>query len=244
MRRFIIPTLPHDATEITLDGDLYRHLITVLRLKPGNSFMLATPDGASCTASIQEIGTGTVTLHLGQQASTSNRSPLRIELYQGMPKGDKLELIIQKATELGVARIVPYHAERSITRIPDQRLSERLTRWQRIATEAARQSGATVPEITVAANLSKALDSCDTELRLLPWEEEQTNGLRQLLATSTAPASVALIIGPEGGFSAGEVAIAEAYGCRTVSLGPRILRTETAGFALMAILQQAWGDIG
>ena len=129
MRRFIIPTLPHDATEITLDGDLYRHLVTVLRLKTGNSVMLTTPDGAACTASIHEIGAGTVTLHLGQQTSIGNRSPLRIELYQGIPKGDKLELIIQKATELGVSRIVPYHAERSIARIPDQRLPERLIRW-------------------------------------------------------------------------------------------------------------------
>ena len=244
MRRFIIPTLPSNATEITLDGDLYRHLITVLRLKPGNSLSLATPAGDACTASVQEIGSGTVTLRLGQRTNIVNHSTLRIELYQGMPKGDKLELIIQKATELGVSRIIPYPAERSITRIPDQRLPERVARWHRIASEAARQSGAAVPEIVTATSLAAALASCDTDLRLLPWENDHTNGLRQLLTTTTAPASVSLVIGPEGGVTDSEVAIAEACGFKTVSLGPRILRTETAGFVLTAILQQAWGDIG
>lgn len=243
MRRFIIPVPAPEATEVTLDGDLYRHLITVLRLKPGCQVNLTTPAGDSFTGEILTVSSGSVTLAICPRESAHGRSPLRIVLYQGMPKIDKLELIIQKATELGVARIVPFPAERSITRIPDQRLAERLTRWQRIAAEAARQSGAAIPEIAPAASLATALATCDTSLRLLPWEDEKNSQLQQILATSPAPASVALLIGPEGGFPLAEVTLAQGFGFQTVSLGPRILRTETAGFTLMAILQHIWGDI-
>jgi 16S rRNA (uracil1498-N3)-methyltransferase len=243
MRRFIIPIPPAEATKITLDGDLYRHLITVLRLKPGCLVNLATAAGDSFTGEILTAGGGSVTLAICPHAPPSSRSPLRIVLYQGMPKSDKLELIIQKATELGVTRIVPFPAERSITRIPDQRMPERLTRWQRIAAEAARQSGAAIPEIIPAASLASALTSCDTTQRLLPWEDEKSSHLQQIMATSPAPSSVALLIGPEGGFPLAEVTLAKSFGFQTVCLGPRILRTETAGFTLMAILQHVWGDI-
>lgn len=243
MRRFIIPSPPAAATEVTLDGDLYRHLITVLRLKPGCQVNLATPAGDSFTGEIRTVSGGSVTLAICPHERRNAQSPLRIVLYQGMPKSDKLELIIQKATELGVARIVPFPAERSITRIPDQRLPERLSRWQRIAAEAARQSGAAIPEIVPAVSLASALATCDTDLRLLPWEDEKTSQLQQILATAPVPSSVAILIGPEGGFPLAEVTLAKSFGFQTVSLGPRILRTETAGFTLMAILQHVWGDI-
>jgi 16S rRNA (uracil1498-N3)-methyltransferase len=243
MRRFIIPFPLPDAAQLVLDGDLYRHFITVLRLKPGNSVCLVTPSGETCDATIIAVGEGTVTLHLGQARQALVVSPLRIVLFQGIPKGDKLDLIIQKATELGVATIVPFPAERSVVKIPPERLPERCNRWNRIAAEAARQSGAAVPRVVPAASLSAALSTCDTDLRLLPWEDEQTANLQPVLAKSLPPLSVAIMIGPEGGFSSTEVATARERGFQTVRLGPRILRTETAGVTLVAILQHVWGDI-
>jgi 16S rRNA (uracil1498-N3)-methyltransferase len=243
MRRFIIPFPLPDTDQLVLDGDLYRHLITVLRLKPGVTVCLVTPTQETCDATIDSIGEGTVSLRLGQRVHALAASPLRIVLYQGIPKGDKLDLIIQKATELGVARIVPFPAERSVVKIHPDRLPERCTRWNRIAAEAARQSGAAVPEIVPVASMSSALTDCDTDLRLLPWEDEQAACLRPVLAALSPPTSVAIMIGPEGGFAAAEVAAARNHGFKTVRLGPRILRTETAGFTLLAILQQVWGDI-
>jgi 16S rRNA (uracil1498-N3)-methyltransferase len=243
MRRFILPSPLPESGELTLNGELYRHIVTVLRLKPGQDLQLVTPSGDTAPATIMTAGNGTVTLRLGQHTTASTGSRLRIVLYQGMPKGDKLELIIQKATELGVTRIIPYAAERSVVKIFGDRLAERSARWNRIAAEAARQSGAIVPQVVPAANLVEALASCDADLRLLPWEDEQAGKLHPLLATIPAPTSVAIVVGPEGGFSPAEVAAARSHGFLTVRLGPRILRTETAGFTLAAIVQYAWGDL-
>lgn len=244
MRRFLVPDLSAESTELTLDGDLYRHLVTVLRLKPGAIVNLQSADGACCRATISAIADRTVTLSLDEWSTEDRRSPLRIELYQGMPKGDKLELIIQKATELGVSRIIPFPASRSVTRIPEARLPERIARWQKIAAEAARQSGAVAPVIAPAPNLATALAGCHCDMRLIPWEEAAPGTLHQLLLSAPTPESIALLVGPEGGFPTEEVATARTHSFQTISLGPRILRTETAGLALTAVVQSSWGDLG
>ena len=164
-------------------------------------------------------------------------------LLQGLPKADKLELIIQKAVELGVTTIVPVETERSIVKLDSRKAVERVARWQKIAEEAARQSQraeiATIePVMSVSAALARAKES--GEHRLVLDEEERTVRLRDQLAAG----SFTFLIGPEGGLTRDEVEAATRAGFIPVTLGPRILRTETVGLAVLAIVQHVLGDLG
>jgi len=168
-----------------------------------------------------------------------------ITLFQGLPKGDKLELILQKGTELGAAEIIPFMATRSIARVPAGRIQEKLMRWQRIAQEAARQSNRmSAPDVFVATDLAEVLHRANQQVKLLLWEDAEAGTLKKTLAEFHAPESIAVIVGPEGGLTAKEAMSATQCGFIPVSLGKRIVRTETAGLAILAILQFYWGDIG
>ena len=218
----------------------------VLRLKAGTSVLLADGKGMEYSGVISVVGASSLEIAVDERpvTQTEDTGP-RITLYQGMPKGDKLEFIIQKCTELGVAEIVPFPASRSIAKISPERGRERLERWRRIAQEAARQSKrGTVPQVSLAANLSEVLQRAHHSAKLLLWEEEQGNRLRKTLAGFSGPESIAILVGPEGGFTAEEAAEATAGGFIPLSLGKRIVRTETAGIVMLSILQFYWGDIG
>ena len=163
-----------------------------------------------------------------------------------MPKGDKLEAIIRASTELGVARIVPIITERTIVRLDAARVRDRARRWQRVATEAAKQCGrAVIPTVEPPRPLSEFLGAdSHGALRLCLWEGE-ARGLDPALSGVAGPVpSATVLIGPEGGLSAAEVESAKARGFIPASLGPRILRTETAGPAIIAVLQSRLGDLG
>lgn len=245
MRRFFVePALLAQRTGL-LSGDLYRHL-TVLRLKPGDTIRLADGQGNEALARITAMDKESARIDIDPpEPATGNGEPVSITLFQGLPKGDKLDLILQKCTELGVARIVPFMAERSVARLSDDKLDKKVQRWERIVREASRQSGrSSIPAIGCAVDLKTALASDSSALRLLLWEGEKDQELRPLLERSGRTDSVAVIIGPEGGLTAGEAAMATAAGFQPVTLGSRILRTETAGPAIMAILQYALGDMG
>ncbi len=170
---------------------------------------------------------------------------MRITLYQGLPKGEKLDLILQKCTELGVAEVVTFGADRSVVKLRGERSSARLERCEKIVQEAARQSGRrSAPKVIIGGCLDAVLAEARQTVKLLLWEGEQTVRLRESLEAHAAPESVAVVVGPEGGLSADEVKQAVARGFTPVSLGRRILRTETAGLAVLSILQFQWGDIG
>ena len=141
--------------------------------------------------------------------------------------------------------MVPFVSGRSVARLPKDREAERLERWRKIIREAARQSDrTTIPRLSPVMGLSEALATADQTVKLLLWEEEKANRLKSVLGSQPFPESVAVMVGPEGGLSAEEAAAATAAGFVPVSLGTRILRTETAGIALLAILQFYWGDMG
>lgn len=246
MRRFFVepPLLQGDSAVIS--GELCRHIATVLRLKAGDVIRLADGAGREATATITVVAKEGIHVDLVPLAmeATASTAPL-ITLYQGLPKGEKLELILQKCTELGVGAIVPFMAERSIARLEGEKREKRLGRWQKIALEAARQSGReTVPRIDFSPDLRGILQGETSDLRLLLWEDERDQGLHGLLAGAARPETIAVIIGPEGGLTAAEAAMALEAGYRPVSLGKRILRTETAGLAIVSILQYLWGDLG
>ena len=170
---------------------------------------------------------------------------MRITLFQGLAKGDKVETVIQHGTELGVCGFVPVASSRAVVKLEPKKAVERVERWQRIAREAAEQSrrGA-VPAVAEVVSWKQAAARCrDYDLALVPWEEGG-EPLKTVLEAHPGAKTVAVFIGPEGGLSPDEVALAREHGARAVTLGPRILRTETAGLAAAAAILYALGDLG
>jgi 16S rRNA (uracil1498-N3)-methyltransferase len=244
MRRFIVPSLAVVDGVATLSGDTYRHMATVLRLGSGDRIFLADGEGREYLGTILHASSGTIAVQVQEQSPAVSGTTPRITLYQGLPKTDKMELILQKATELGVSRVVAFPAERSVTKLDRERAADRVRRWQKIVLEAARQSNrASVPDVALVESLAAALAEPGGEVNLLLWEEETETRLRDILA-SPAPHRVSVIVGPEGGLSRNEVGAARQSGYTSVSLGKRILRAETASLALLAIVQHCWGDLG
>ncbi|MEZ4600688.1 MAG: 16S rRNA (uracil(1498)-N(3))-methyltransferase [Syntrophotaleaceae bacterium] len=242
MRRFFVPadSLVNDI--VTLSGETLHHLAVVLRLSRGDEILLLDGRGnfCHCRISILEKNHGLAeVLRRWHEAETA----CPVHLLQGLPKADKLELILQKGTELGISSFSPLDCERSVVRLADSRQDQRHQRWQKIVREAARQScRSRLPQLLPVRSLPEAVKHCEEELRLMLWEEE-SRPLADLLPPSP-PSSIALLVGPEGGFSADEAAMARDAGFVPVRIGPRILRSETAGFAAAAILQYLYGDLG
>ena len=244
-RRILVAARLAAGTVATLTGSERHYLATVLRLKPGTELILADGAGREYLGSIDRVDSDGVEIAIGDELPAHRLDGPVITIYQGMPKGEKLELILQKGTELGVGAIVPFYAARSVPRLRDERIEGRLARWERIAREAARQCGRPdTPQLKLSANLADVLLTGEHSVKLLLWEGEKAVGLRQLLADTPRPDSVAVIIGPEGGLTGEEVAAARQAGYCSVTMGQRILRTETAGLAILAILQHVWGDLG
>jgi len=238
MRRFYSAQLPTAADLIIeLPADIKRHISTVLRQTPGYQFELFNGHGLIAHCQLEATGQQARVIKLEKQTPPN----LPIELIQGLPKGDKLELVIQKGTELGLSRFILTPSERAIVKISRDKKEGRTERWQKIVTESCRQCGQPfAPEIIIADSLNVALNQASGELKLMLWEEA-TAPLTDLLPTRR-PSSISLLVGPEGGFSAAEARQAQATGFKTVRLGPRILRTETAGLAILSILQYVYGD--
>lgn len=246
MRRFFIDenAITDDTALVT--GNLFCHMTRVLRLKIGTRVILSDGTGKRHVGSISTIGKDCLTVTITKSSAEPEKTsgPL-LTLYQGIPKGSKMEFILQKCTELGADSFVPYISERSVARLPKDREAERLERWRRIIREAARQSNRTsVPLLSPVKDFSELVGTADQAVKLLLWEEETSNRLRSVLGSLPRPDSVVLLVGPEGGLSREEAAAAEASGFIPVTLGTRILRTETAGIALLAVLQFYWGDMG
>lgn len=246
VRRFFFDKNAVEDGKAVITGNLFRHIAKVLRLKIGTTVTLVDQDGSSYTGIIQDIGRGNLVISIEKQGPEPVIADgLGITLLQGLPKGNKMELILQKSTEMGVTNVIPFAAGRSIPRLPKERETERLARWQRICLEAARQSNrSTIPEISPIADFAEMLGHADQTVRLLLWEKERANRLRTILEDLQPPESVAVLVGPEGGLTTEEAKAAIEAGFIPITLGSRILRTETAAIAILAILQFFWGDMG
>lgn len=234
--------------QVMLDAAGAHHLLKVLRARPGDPFVVLSPgaDGAMREFGALLAAQGAVGEIVGSRPA-AGEPPVAVTLLQGLAKGDKMDLIIQKATELGVHAIVPVSTERAVVRLDGAKAAERVERWQRIAKEAAQQCRrALVPTVRPVLQWSAAADLASAfDLALVPWEAVAGgSGLRSALAGAPAARTIAVYIGPEGGLTAGEAQAAARGGARTVSLGPRILRTETAGLAALAAIMYAVGDLG
>jgi 16S rRNA (uracil1498-N3)-methyltransferase len=229
------------GAELALPAQAAEHVARVLRLNAGDPLTLFNGDGSDYEASIVSVGKREVMVRIASRQMPNNESPLSLTLAQGVARGDKMDLIVQKATELGVVRIVPLLTERSEVKLDAARAEKRLAHWRAVAASACEQSGrARLPVVAAALPLSAWLDSLveDGALRLalLP---EATRASRELRFTGSGGV---LVVGPEGGLGERDTAALRAAGFDGLRLGPRILRTETAGLAALAALQALHGD--
>lgn len=243
MKRFLVESLEGERARIT--GERLHHLARVLRLRPGDELELFDGRGGCRLGKILEVEEGEATIELGPWREAPARLPLT--LAQGLAKADKLEWVIQKATELGAARISPLELSRSVVRIDPAKVPERRKRWQKIAEEAARQSGRSdVPAVDAPLGLEAFLDAAEErgERVALLWEGEREGRRLGDWVERHLDQPLALVVGPEGGLSEAEVERARARGAEIVGLGPRILRTETAGIVAVAIALHRLGELG
>lgn len=243
MRRFFL-TQPL-AAEMEITGTDAHHIGRVLRMKPGECLSLSDPQGQTGVARILRITPEKVMLALEEQAIRQTEPPVRLWLAQGLPKADKLEFIIQKAVELGAAGIIPVQTDNAVVRYDAQKSHVKTQRWQKIAAEAAKQCGRQyIPAVTPIHSLTQVLDKLDSKtLYIMPYENESAQTLEKILKENQKQ-DIVLLIGPEGGFTPDEAALCRSRGVHTVTLGPRILRTETAALAALAIIMYQSGDLG
>ena len=231
MRRFFSDDIA--GATATISGDDAHHISRVLRMKAGDALSLCDGAGHEYDAVITSISQDAVVCTLGEKRESAAESPVQVTLYQCLPKTGKMELIVQKCTELGVFAIVPVVSSRCVV-VPNKDFEKKRERYSRVALEAAKQSRrAMVPEVQPLTELKK-IDPATFDLFLVAYEDESGRTLKQALRKTTAPRTIALLIGPEGGLEEGEVARLIGVGAVSVSLGKRILRTETAGMAMLA----------
>ncbi|MCX7070509.1 MAG: 16S rRNA (uracil(1498)-N(3))-methyltransferase [Gammaproteobacteria bacterium] len=240
MTRIFVATALTAGAELDLPDEAARHVAQVLRMRAGEALTLFDGSGGEYAAVIVDAGRRDVRVRIDQHHPVDRESRLDVTLAQCVSKGDRMDYTIQKAVELGVSRIVPLLSERSVVKLDAERWDKKLEHWRGVAVSACEQSGRTrVPEIVAVQKLDAWLAvPAEGRLRLVLAPTESVS-----LRTLDAAATIALLIGPEGGLSDAEIAAARRAGCIGIGLGPRVLRTETAGVATLAALQVLWGDL-
>jgi len=246
MPRFFVPA--HDITDgqARLEGGEFRHLQRVLRLREGDHLTIFDDAGHEHVGVILSLSPRAAAVRILSTTTPVRESPFLITLYQGIPKGRKMDLVVEKATELGTRSIIPFTS--AFSSAGPSAAAGKIERWQRIALAATKQSARThVPTIGASLTFPEALaQGAEHALKLLLYEGAGTLPLAELAAGSTlptAPTSAALFVGPEGGFSRDEALQATEHGFALVNAGPRVLRTETAAVVAVALVQARWGDL-
>lgn len=252
LARFFVDQSQISGNRVAITGADAHHLRDVLRLKPGDAITVLDGANREYRVQLEEVNSGHAEGLILRSCLRQTEPRVSLTLAQCLPKGDKMELVLQKGTEIGYSAFIPVVSERSIVKLDGERAVKKGERWRKIVQAAAEQSGrARLPEVYPIHSWQQLCDRfTDFDLVLIPWEGEGTAGLKETLKTkniaegsdlSNAP-SILIIIGPEGGLAVTEVEKARNYGALTVSLGPRIMRTETAGLASgVAVLYES-GD--
>jgi 16S rRNA (uracil1498-N3)-methyltransferase len=245
MARFYVPQPRIENGMIRIDGNEVKHIRRVLRLKKGDGIVVFDGLGKEYEGTILDEGPSSVVIRIQNIFPSEKESQLEVTLAQGMLKGEKMDYLIQKATELGVKEIIPFFSSRSVPLLDKSGRLRRHHRWERIAIEASKQCGrGVVPKIEFLQDYPEMLRTASLDsLRIILWEEEGTK-LKEVLGKLIEKKEVFFIIGPEGGFSQEEVEEAIKDGFLPITLGKRILRAETASLCLLSILQYEQGDIG
>ena len=238
MYNFFVESDARLGDVVSIGGGDFNHVKNVLRMKIGEKILVSI-DGTSALCEIIEFTESSVVAKIVEEKFQDTALPISITLFQGLPKSDKMELIIQKAVELGIDKIVPVEMARSIVKLDAKKAKDKVSRWQAIAESAAKQSKRTsIPSVELVMTFNNAVKSfSEYDLVLLPYECK--NGMQDTLSALKKIKSgmkVAILIGPEGGFDLKEVTQAEDAGTLTISLGKRILRTETAAITALSML--------
>ena len=231
--------------QVTLTGSDVSHIRTVLRLKAGDSIQVISDSDKWLTVRLVEVKTKEVKGEVIASETINVESPLAVHLGQALTKGNKFDVILRKSVELGVRSITPLMTERCVVKTHRTEVGKKIERWKKIALESCKQCGRSqVPQ--VAEDVETLETFCrkndHQDLKLVFWELEEKRTLKDI-ELDAQPRSVAVLIGPEGGFTQDEIERAGQYGFQTVSLGPRILRAETAPVVALALLQSLWGDL-
>lgn len=228
--------------EICITGSDVNHIKNVLHMRPGEQVCIY--DGAyhEYLCSLQTIDSDTIVAEILQKREQTSELSSKLYLFQGLPKSDKMDLIVQKAVELGACEVIPVATKRSVVKLDEKKRAAKQKRWQAIAESAAKQSArAMIPQVMPVMTLQEAFAYADGfDKNLIPYElTEGMAGTKQALADLQSGMSVGVFIGPEGGFDEQEIALAREHGIVPVSLGRRILRTETAGLCMLSVLMFA-----
>lgn len=251
-RFFIAPPKAESASagSIILDGENARHIAGSLRMRPGDALTLCDGIGTDYTCRISEIGQSSVTAEILHRSASSSEPSRKISLYQCLPKFDKLETIIQKTTELGVYSLHPVASSRCISKLSSDAWKKKAVRYQKIALEAAKQSGrGYIPAIYPPCSFQAAINDACCAGHVILFYEKTAQPLRRILAEIAVQQKpqcdlpIAVFVGPEGGFSPEEVELAVGRGAHIATLGPRILRTETAPIAALSIILYHTGEM-
>jgi len=243
---FFVPPSQISEGMVILSGTDAVHVAKVLRLGVGERIVLSDGKGKSYLAVLERVDKKDVSCKIKKELAAATPDLPKITLVQGIPKGDKMDFIVQKGTELGLNGLIPLLSERVVVKLEGDKQLKRWERWRRIALEAAKQCRRPdMPEISRPQSWGEVLSVLPAEaVALIPWEEETAESLKGFLRYGQPAGEIYVFIGPEGGFSAGEVERARLHGVSPVSMGPRILRTETAGLAVLTMILYQWGDLG
>lgn len=229
------------GAELTLPEDTANHLIRVMRLREDDGCVLFNGDGHDYDARVIAVGKRESRVRIESMQPVTNESPLRITLLQGIARGEKMDLILQKATELGVAAIIPVNAERTEVKLDAARAEKRMAHWRNVIVSACGQSGrARIPALSPPLPLLQAAQAASATALKLTLDPL---GSHRLASLDSSVHEVVIAIGPEGGWSPRDRDVLQQAGFQGLQLGPRILRTETAGLAAIAALQARLGDL-
>lgn len=239
MQHFFVTPDQVKEKEIWIEGSDVNHIRNVLRMKPGEKLEISDGNNRKYLCAVTEMDTDAVRTEIIEEYESDTELPSRIYLFQGLPKSDKMDLIVQKAVELGAYEVIPVEMKRSVVRLDEKKAAKKTDRWNEIAKSAAKQAGrGLIPEVKRVMKYKEALAYArELDVVLLPYElASGMEGTKQVIDQIKAGQSVGIFIGPEGGFETEEVEQGTAAGAKTVTLGRRILRTETAGLAVLSIL--------
>ena len=239
MYQFFVEDAQVGEHTVTIEGSDVNHIKNVLRMKRGERVRISSTSGKNYFGEIAEFSGDTVLVAITQECAPDTELPSRIYLFQGLPKSDKMELIIQKAVELGACEIIPVAMKNCVVKLDEKKAAAKTARWQEIAKSAAKQSKRSViPTVGRPVSYQEALAAAaELDVVLIPYEYERgMAATREAIEAIVPGQSIGILIGPEGGFSDGEIALARERDMKLISLGGRILRTETAGLATLSVL--------
>lgn len=239
MQHFFVTPSQVSEGKIYVEGSDVNHMKNVLRMRTGEELMVSDGNNRMYRCAVAAYEEGKAVLDIREELPVNTELPSRIYLFQALPKQDKMELIVQKAVELGVYQVVPVTTKRAVVRLDEKKAQKKVERWQQIAQSAAKQAGrGYIPQVASVMSWRQALEYADQlDIVLIPYElAEGMEETKNVIASIRPGQSAGIFIGPEGGFEREEVELAREHGAKEITLGKRILRTETAGLAILSIL--------